>query len=51
MVPGNTLECGGKITKKYEEEAMGYAELEPWIKNEEGTNCAPGKAVVELPLR
>ena len=51
MIPGNTLECGGKITKKYEEGGKGYAELEIWLKNENGVNCAPGKAVAELPIR
>jgi hypothetical protein len=51
VVPGDTLECGGKITGKYEEEGRGYAELELGIKNEEGTNCVSGKAVVELSIR
>ena len=51
MVPGDSLECGGNITNKYEEEGRGYAELDLWIKNDEGTNCVPGKAVVELPIR
>lgn len=51
MVPGNTLECGGKIINKYKDEGKGYAELELWIKNEEGALCVPGKAVVELPVR
>lgn len=51
MVPGNTLECGGKITKKYEEEGKGYAALDLWIKNEGGVPTALGKAVVELPVR
>ncbi len=51
MVPGNILECGGKITRKYEESGKGYAELELWIKNEDGINCVPGKAFVELPVR
>lgn len=51
MVPGSTLECGGKITRKYEEGGKGYAELEIWMKNDDGVNCAPGKGVVELPIR
>lgn len=50
MIPGNTLECGGKIVKKYEKEGKGYAELELWIINEDGINCVPGSALVELPL-
>jgi hydroxyacyl-ACP dehydratase HTD2-like protein with hotdog domain len=51
MVPGNKLECGGKIVNKYIDKGKGYVELELWMTNEEGTNCAPGKGVVELPLR
>jgi len=51
MLPENTLECGGKIQKKYQEAGKGLVELELWIKNEEGVMCVPGKAVVELPVR
>jgi hydroxyacyl-ACP dehydratase HTD2-like protein with hotdog domain len=51
MLPGTILQCGGKITGKYIKDEKGYAELELWLKNDEGTNCVPGKAVVELPVR
>ncbi|UCD79956.1 MAG: hypothetical protein JSW26_00555 [Desulfobacterales bacterium] len=51
MLPGTILECGGKITGKYMKDEKGYAELELWLKNEDGTNCVPGKAVVELPVK
>ena len=51
MLPGTTLECGGKITSKYVKDEKGYAELELWLKNDEGTNCVPGSAVVELPVK
>lgn len=51
MLPGTTLECGGKITSKYIKAGKGYAELELWLKNDEGISCAPGKAVVELPVK
>jgi len=51
MLPEVTLECGGKITSKYIKDGKGYAELELWLKNEEGTNCVPGSAVVELPVK
>ena len=51
MLPGTILECGGKITSKYVKDGKGYAELELWLKNDEGISCAPGKAVVELPVK
>ena len=51
MLPDTILECGGKIIGKYLKDEKGYAELELWLKNEDGTNCVPGKAVVELPVR
>lgn len=51
MVAGDTLNCGGRIISKYIKERKGYVELELWINNEEGINCAPGKGVVELPIR
>lgn len=51
MLPGTTLECGGKIASKYIKDGKGYAELELWLKNDEGISCAPGKAVVELPVK
>ena len=51
MVAGDALSCGGKIIGKYIKEGKGYVELELWIKNEKGINCAPGKGVVELPVR
>ncbi len=51
MLPGNKLECRGKITRKYREQGKGFAELDLWIRNDAGTNTASGKAVVELPVR
>jgi len=51
MLPGKILECGGKITSKYMKDGKGYAELELWLKYDDGTNCVPGKAVVELPVK
>ncbi len=51
MVPGDILNCGGRITRKYLQEGRGYVELDLWIKNRSGINCVPGKGVVELPTR
>jgi hydroxyacyl-ACP dehydratase HTD2-like protein with hotdog domain len=51
MVPGDILTCGGKIIGKYIKDGKGYLELELWISNQNGINCAPGKCVLELPIR
>ncbi|MFQ5886290.1 MAG: MaoC family dehydratase [Anaerolineae bacterium] len=51
MVAGDTLRCGGKVTRKYVQDNHGYVELELWMNNPSGINCAPGKGVVELPVR
>lgn len=51
MVPGNTLSCGGKIVELRQDGDAGLAELELWIKNEDGKVCVPGKALVQLPRK
>jgi acyl dehydratase len=51
IVPGDVLQCSGKIVKRYIDNGKGYIELQLWMKNQKGINCAPGKGVVELPCR
>jgi acyl dehydratase len=51
MVPGDILNCGGKIIKKYIKEGKGYVELDLWLKNQKDINCVPGKGLVELPIQ
>lgn len=51
MIPGNTLDCGGRITSAHVEDGKGLVELELWIKNDDGVVCVPGKGLVELPLK
>lgn len=51
MIPGNTLDCGGRITSTYVESGKGLVELDLWIKNDDGVVCVPGKGLVELPLK
>ncbi len=50
-IPGDTLQCKGTVTNKYIKDRKGYVELELLMLNQNGINCAPGKAVVELPIR
>jgi hydroxyacyl-ACP dehydratase HTD2-like protein with hotdog domain len=49
--PGDILTIGGKVVNKYMIEGKGYVELDLWVNNERGINCAPGKCTVELPFR
>jgi hydroxyacyl-ACP dehydratase HTD2-like protein with hotdog domain len=51
MLPGEILECGGKVTRTFIKEGKGHVELELSLKNPKGINCVPGKATVELPVR
>lgn len=50
-VPGDTLTCKGKITKKYIEGDAYLLELDIWIENGKGENTTPGTALVALPSR
>lgn len=51
MVPGDVLDCGGKVTGKSIQDGKGRVELDLWIKNQNDVTCVPGKGVVELPVR
>jgi acyl dehydratase len=50
-VPGDTLTCRGKITKKYQEGEEHLVELEIWIEDDRGDKNTPGTAVVALPSK
>ena len=50
-IPGDTLTCKGKVTKKYIENNQNYVELELTVTNQKGEICAPGTAAVILPSR
>lgn len=50
-VPGDTLSCGGKVTRKYVDNGRHLVDLELWIVNSKGQNTTPGWATVELPAR
>ena len=50
-VPGDTLTCRGKVTRKYVEGDEHLVELEIWLENGQGQKTTPGSAVVVLPSR
>jgi acyl dehydratase len=50
-VPGNSLTATGQVTKTYEEDGMGFVELDVKVTNQNGEVTCPGTAVVILPLR
>ena len=50
-VPGDTLICKGKVTKKYLKNDDHYIECEIWVENSMGEKTAPGAATVILPSK
>ena len=50
-VPGDTLTCKGKVTKKYIEGDEHIVECEIWLENSKGEKTTPGTAVVVLPSK
>lgn len=49
-VPGDVLTCTGKVTARRAENGFGVLECELQESNQDGRICAPGWAVVEVPL-
>ena len=43
--------CGGKVTRKYEEDGRQLARVEIWAENPRGEKTVTGQAVVALPSR
>lgn len=50
-VPGDTLTCKGKVTRKYVKGNEHLVELEIWLENSAGQKTTPGSAVVALPAK
>ena len=50
-VVGSTLFVWGRVTRKLELPDYGVVELELGIRNQDGTQSTPGKAMVALPYR
>jgi acyl dehydratase len=50
-VPGDTLCCKGKITRKYTEDEHYLVDCAIWIENGKGEKTTAGSATVALPSR
>jgi len=50
-VPGDTLTCKGRVTRKWTENGQHLVEAEIWLENGKGERTTPGSAVVALPSR
>jgi acyl dehydratase len=50
-VPGDTLTCKGRVTKKYIQEGQHLVDCEIWLENSKGQKTTPGWATVALPSR
>jgi acyl dehydratase len=46
--PDAEMTLGGKVVKKYEKDGKRLADLELWVKNEQGANTTPGSATVRI---
>jgi len=49
--PNQEILCRGVVTKKYQEGAQNFVELDVWTENPQGQKTTPGVAVVTLPSR
>lgn len=50
-VPGDELTCSGRVTRTYSDAERGYVECVLEERNQRGEVCAPGSALVSLPLK
>ena len=50
-VPGDTLTCKGRITRKYVQDGANYVDCEIWLENGKGEKTTPGTATAMLPSR
>ena len=51
IVPGDTLTVWSAVTKKYEEEGLGFVDLDVGMRLQYDTETCPGKATIVLPIR
>jgi acyl dehydratase len=50
-VPGDTITCKGRVTKKYIDGKEHLVEAEIWVENGKGEKTTPGTALVMLPSK
>ena len=47
--PSESVECRGRVVRKYVEDGQSFADCEIWLENARGQTTAPGQATVSLP--
>lgn len=50
-LPGDTLTCKGRVTRRYVEDGVHYVQCDVWVENGKGEITTPGSATVVLPSR
>ncbi|MBI4233039.1 MAG: dehydratase [Chloroflexi bacterium] len=50
-VPGDTLTCKGKVTRKYVQDGLHHVDCDIWVENGKGEKTTPGAATAILPSR
>jgi hydroxyacyl-ACP dehydratase HTD2-like protein with hotdog domain len=50
-IPGDTLNCRGKVANKYLKDGQNFVECEIWVENQRGERITLGTATVALPSR
>ncbi len=48
-IPSESVECRGRVARKYVEDGQSFADCEIWLKNARGHTTAPGQATVSIP--
>lgn len=51
IVPGDTLTVWAKVTKTYEEEGLGFVDLDVGMRLQYDAESCPGTAIIVLPIR
>ena len=47
--PSESVECRGRVVRKYVEDGQSFADCEIWIENRQGKTTAPGQATIAIP--
>ena len=50
-LPGDTIECAGKIIEKSNQDGTGCIECEIWLSNQRQGKTTLGSAIIELPIK
>lgn len=51
IVPGDTITCWARVSKKYEKDGLGFVELDTGMKLQNDIETCPGWGIIVLPIR